>query len=132
MKWITFSKCAYSLIVLAAMITLVIIIDNFDSSKSLPIGFVLWGISPYLLMAWMVEHSKTRVTQIATFIVTIMCVLFGTVTLGSIYFSYDAQSALVFLFAPLWQWLGLLILCIPLYFMNKLTSKSNRGSNNAN
>ncbi|WP_251601550.1 hypothetical protein [Pseudoalteromonas sp. NCCP-2140] len=114
------------------MITLVIIIDNFDSSKSLPIGFVLWGISPYLLMAWMVEHSKTRVTQIATFIVTIMCVLFGTVTLGSIYFSYDAQSALVFLFAPLWQWLGLLILCIPLYFMNKLTSKSNRGSNNAN
>ncbi|MEL7309510.1 MAG: hypothetical protein AAGK05_17760, partial [Pseudomonadota bacterium] len=80
MKWITFSKCAYSLIVLAALITLVITIDNFDSSKSLPIGFVLWGISPYLLMAWMVEHSKTRVTQIATFIATIMCVLFGTVT----------------------------------------------------
>ncbi|KZY51374.1 hypothetical protein A3733_09075 [Pseudoalteromonas shioyasakiensis] len=130
MKWITFSKCAYSLIVLAALITLVITIDNFDSSKSLPIGFVLWGISPYLLMAWMVEHSKTRVTQIATFIVTIMCVLFGTVTLGSIYFSNDAQSALVFLFAPLWQWLGLLILCIPMYFTNKLTSKSNRGSNN--
>ena len=27
-------------------------------------------------------------------------------------------------------WLGLLMLCIPLYFMNKLTSKSNRGSSN--
>ena len=82
MKWITFSKCAYSLIVLAALITLVITIDNFDSSKSLPIGFVLWGISPYLLMAWMVEHSKARMTQIASFIVTIICVLFGIVTLG--------------------------------------------------
>ncbi len=130
MKWITFSKCAYSLLVLAAIITLGITIDNFDSSKSLPIGFVLWGISPYLLMAWMVEHSETKVAQIATFLVTIMCVIFGTVTIGSIYFSHDAQSALVFLFAPLWQWLGLLILCIPLYFMNKLTSKSNLVSNN--
>ncbi len=82
MKWITFSKCAYSLTVLAIIITVLITIDNFDSSQSLPIGFVLWGISPYLLMAWMVEHSKTRMTQIASFIVTIICVLFGIVTLG--------------------------------------------------
>ena len=124
MKWITFSKCAYSLTVLAIIITVLITIDNFDSSQNLPIGFVLWGISPYLLMAWMVEHSKTRMTQIASFIVTIICVLFGIVTLGSIYFSHDAQSALVFVFAPLWQWLGLLILCIPLYFMNKYTKQS--------
>ena len=75
------------------------------------LGFLAWALLPYLPLALM---SRVR-TGSLTFAILLAAGSLGVVGFGLFVYVYaflielDAQSALVFIFVPLYQWAGVLV-----------------------
>ncbi len=73
--------------------------------------FGAWAISPYIGIVgfsrtWSEDH-KERITRLLGFILVIA---FGIIVLIDGFFIHsDAQNALLFIFLPLYQWIGIAI-----------------------
>jgi len=112
---------AYSLTTLTILVTITIGLNTMPPYSLPAIGFIVWSASPYILMLLLIKLSMSKTAIISIFILSILVSLFG---LGQIinvmYINHDAQGGLVYLFTPLWQWLALLILVLPILLLNKI------------
>ncbi|MCW9046510.1 MAG: hypothetical protein OQK46_00415 [Gammaproteobacteria bacterium] len=95
-----------------------------NSYTAAKIAFIVWAITPYLFLAFLINLAANKVTTITTLAITIITCLLGLVTfISSILSHLDAQSGLVFIDTPLWQWTGLLVVTLPLVLLNKLKNQ---------
>ena len=84
------------------------------------IGFLVWAISPYLFAAFMTKQSTQYVAiLIITGVSSVLAIGGIFLLIDAMYIHLDAQSALVFVVIPMYQWIILLITALPVYFMNK-------------
>jgi hypothetical protein len=83
------------------------------------ISFLLWAVSPYVLLATLVNLVSSKTAIMFAFVITIVTCIFGLATIiDALYIHIDAQGALAIMAVPLWQWAGLLILSLPLTLLN--------------
>ncbi|MCW8935520.1 MAG: hypothetical protein OQK98_12415 [Gammaproteobacteria bacterium] len=95
-----------------------------NSYTAANIAFIVWAITPYLFLAFLINLAANKVTTITTLAITLITCLLGLVTfIGSILSHLDTQSGLVFIDTPLWQWTGLLIITLPLVLLNKIKNQ---------
>ena len=84
------------------------------------IGFLVWAISPYLFAAFMTKQStQYTATLIITGVSSLLAIGGIFLLIDAMYIHLDAQSALVFVVIPMYQWIILLITALPLYLINK-------------
>ena len=84
------------------------------------IGLLVWTISPYLLAAFMTKRStQYAATLVITGVSSILVIGGIFLLIDAMYIHLDAQSALVFVVIPMYQWIILLVAAIPIYFINK-------------
>jgi hypothetical protein len=107
---------------IGALATLGIGLDAMSRPYTLAAaGFIAWAVSPYMLLALLVRSAHTRAARVGVLLVTLLAVIFGVaIFVDAMYLHLDAQSALVFLFVPLWQWVGLLVLAVPLLLLSRV------------
>ncbi len=83
------------------------------------ISFLLWAVSPYMLLAMLIHLVSNKTAITSAFIITILTCTTGIGTLINIVFiSKEPQVALAFSVIPLWQWGALIVLAIPLTLLN--------------
>ena len=106
----------YLLVALEVLATLAI--GLYPVSGSLPIGaivFYLWTISPYFFLIWLIKTSKCRTATVGVFSAGFLVGLFGLMQIFDLVIvNPDPQNGILYLFTPLWQWMVLLIVCLPL------------------
>ena len=114
-------KTTYSIIIAAAIVTIVIGIKSMNSPVSAAaVGFICWAITPYLYLAIMTKVVSKKASILTVFILTLLMGCFGVwAFVDAMYIHADAQGGLVFVFAPLWQWVVLLLMTLPVYYLNR-------------
>lgn len=114
-------SATYFLIFLAALATAAI---GFKS-LTLPItpgalGLIVWSISPYIYLVAANKLASNKSSIAAVFTSSLLMGLFGVwLLVDAMFIHLDAQSALAFVFTPLWQWAFLVLTALPLYFLNR-------------
>ena len=84
------------------------------------IGLLVWAISPYLFAALMTKRSTQYAAILMATGVSVILAIGGIFLLiDAMYIHQDAQSALVFVVIPMYQWIILFITALPIYFINK-------------
>jgi len=84
------------------------------------IGLLVWAISPYLFAAFLTKQSTHHAAiTVITGISLILAIGGIFLLIDAMYIHLDAQSALVFVVIPMYQWIILLITALSLYFINK-------------
>jgi len=84
------------------------------------IGFLVWAVSPYLFAAFMTKQStQYAATLVVTGVSFILAIGGVFLLIDAMYIHLDAQSALVFVVIPMYQWIILFITALAVYFMNK-------------
>ena len=118
-------KIAYMLCGLAVITTLGIGMDTMSKPYTLTtIGFILWAISPYGLLLFVINKTKSKAAIIGGLVLSVLAVLFGLVfIIDAMYIHLDAQGGLIYIFAPLWQWVGLLVLSLPVLSLNMVKNR---------
>ncbi len=100
--------------------TITVGILNMDTFALGAIGLLVWAISPYLFAVFMIKrithHAAILIATGVSFILAIGGVF---LLIDAMYIHLDAQSALVFVVIPMYQWIILLITALPVYFINK-------------
>lgn len=85
------------------------------------IAFIVWAISPYLFLAFLINLAANKVTTVAVVLISVVTCLAGLYSfMSSILSGMGTQSGLIFIDVPLWQWTGLLVITLPLVLLNKL------------
>ncbi len=111
---------SYSINLLAILVTITVGILNMDTFSFGAIGFLVWAISPYLFVAFLTKRSTHHtVTLVLTGVSFILATGGVFLLIDAMYIHLDAQSALVFVVIPMYQWIILLITALPFYFINK-------------
>lgn len=111
---------AYSMNILAILVTLGIGFLNLESFSFGAVGYLLAVITPYLFALWLTKWSKNEIVTLITVGLSSILALGGVYLLiDAMYVHPDAQSALVFPVVAVYQWAILLVVSIPLYFLNK-------------
>jgi len=106
----------------SAVATLAFCIYQMSNSYTAAnIAFIVWAISPYLFLAFLINLTANEVTTVTVVAISVITCLSGLFYfLNSILSHMNTQSGLVFIDAPLWQWTGLLVITLPLILLNKL------------
>lgn len=114
-------RIAYLVVLAAAIATAAIErIAASEPDSSAGLGFLAWGLSPYLYLLFMVRRAATPLTARIALAIAVVASFIGVwLPVDAMFVEPDAQSGLVFLFAPLWQWFLLLVATVPLYFLNR-------------
>ena len=113
-------RISYSINLLAILVTITVGILNMDTFALGAIGLLIWAISPYLFAIFMTKHStQYAATLVVTGVSFILAIGGIFLLIDAMYIHLDAQSALVFVVIPMYQWIILLIAALPIYFINK-------------
>ena len=113
-------RISYSINLLAILVTITVGILNMDTFALGAIGLLIWAISPYLFAIFMTKHStQYAATLVVTGVSFILAIGGIFLLIDAMYIHLDAQSALVFVVIPMYQWIILLITALPLYLINK-------------
>ena len=85
------------------------------SYPSLPVlavalGFGGWASTPYIAIAlWARKPRASFAAVLVLFVVLLALAILGFwIYIDGFFFHADAQSGLLFIFVPMWQWAGLL------------------------
>ena len=85
------------------------------------IAFIVWAISPYLFLVFLINLAANKITTLTSAVITIATCVTGLVTfIYSLLSQLDNQGGLIFIDTPLWQWAGLIIISLPLVLLNKI------------
>ena len=113
-------RISYSINLLAILVTITVGILNMDTFALGAIGLLIWAISPYLFAIFLTKQSNHHASiLIATGVSLILAIGGIFLLIDAMYIHLDAQSALVFIIIPMYQWIILLIAALPIYFINK-------------
>jgi len=92
-----------------------------NSYTAANIAFIVWAITPYIFLAFLINLAANKVTTLTAVAITVITCLSGlTSFVFSILTHIDTQNGLVFINIPLWQWTGLLVITLPLVLLNKI------------
>jgi hypothetical protein len=88
------------------------------------IGLLLcWLVTPYIFLASLVNNARSKAAEISGFLLSVAICIFGLVGLIQTLFFLPSNQAIslpfVLFFIPLWQFAGLVIASLLLYFLNK-------------
>ncbi len=84
------------------------------------LGIIGWTVTPYIYLILMLKLVTKKTPIIAVSVLAISLGVFGLwAFIKAMFFDNDAQSSLVFIVIPLWQWLILLIISLPIYFLTR-------------
>lgn len=114
-------RITYIVISVAAVVTLLLgAMASSRLASAAGLGFLVWGLSPYVYLAamnrWMNSPLASKIVLITA---TLAGLLGAWMLIDAMYLNPDAQSGLVFLFAPLWQWFLLLVVTVPLHLYDR-------------
>ena len=104
----------------AALATAILVFIAMDQPFTLAtLGFIAWAVSPYVFFGILTKLlTQNRAIKIA-FVVSILVAAFGIwAIVDAMFIHLDAQGGLIFIFAPLYQWVAVLIAAIPVYLLN--------------
>lgn len=112
----------YFVVTLAALSSALIAIKSASAPFSASIlPFIVWTISPYAYLGLITALVSSNAAKTATFLFALLLGTTGVfIIMDAICINKDAQNGLVFIFIPGWQWVFLLAISIPVYFLNKL------------
>lgn len=116
-------KIATYFLTLVAAITTVVIESK---SMSQPItftgfGFIVWAVSPYAYLALMAKLVSTSTAELIVLLLSFLVGSLGVwLIIDAFFIHLDAQSGLVYIFAPIWQWAFLALASAPLYFLHRV------------
>lgn len=115
-------RFTYILILAAAITTMVIGFKTMSSPISAgALGFIIWAVSPYLYLAAMTKAVSKKPSTIAVLVFALFVGAFGVWALiDAMFIHLDAQGGLIYIFAPLWQWVFLILFTLPLYLLNRV------------
>ena len=115
-------NAAYLVTALAAATTLAIGLHTMSNPYSQSaLGLIVWAVSPYGLLALLVTATKSRSAKFGALVLSVLASILGlALIIDAMYIHLDAQGGLVYIFAPLWQWVGLLVLALPVLFLNRV------------
>lgn len=105
----------------SAVSTLLICLIIFsDAYTAAAIATIVWFVSPYAYLAFLINLVATQQTTIAAVIISLTCCLYGLLSLLGAAFIHPAiETGTININAPLWQWAALLTLTLPLVIFNK-------------
>ncbi|WP_417536440.1 hypothetical protein [Methylophaga sp.] len=114
-------RVAYLLTFFGAICTFIMGLDTITKPLNFTgLCFVLWAISPYCFLAALIKYAKSKSAVLAaTAISTVMSFLGVSAIFYAMYIQLDAQSGLVYVFLPVWQWVILLIVLMLMPLLNK-------------
>jgi len=106
----------------SAIATLAICLYVFSGAyTAAAIATIVWFISPYGYLAFLINLVATKQTTFAALAISIFTCLFGLLTLiDSTFINPVIDAGTIHSSSPLWQWTVLLILTLPLTLLNKL------------
>ncbi len=106
--------------IFAVLFTISVGILSMDVFSPGAAGLLLWAVSPYLYGMLLTKLLSKR-KAIVTFILVLSVIVIGGIVLliDAMYIHTDPQSALVFVVIPLYQWVLLLLVTLPIYLINK-------------
>lgn len=89
------------------------------------LAFGLWVVSPFIfLLHASLRRRDNRIWQYGLLVTSLLTAGFACIVYYAAYFiSPDAQSALVFAFVPLWQWLGQGLVVAVLAFFSRRSGR---------
>ena len=111
----------YAAIVLFVLSTLAIGIKAMGSSVNFgAIGLIGWALTPYVLMFAMLKFVSGKASTIIVILLIVLVGAFGNYALVDTMFIHpDAQGGLIFIVAPLGQWIVLLAASFPIYLWKR-------------
>ncbi len=113
-------RISYGINLFASLVTIAVGILNMESFALGAIGFLVWAVSPYLFAAFMTKQStQYTATLVVAGVSSILAIGGIFLLIDAMYIHLDAQSALVFVVIPMYQWIILLVTAFSLYFINK-------------
>ena len=113
-------RLAYSINLLAGLVIVGVGIQSMDVFSLGTVVFLVWAVSPYLLAALLTKWVKTRSSILIMFGLSVLLAISGIFLLvDAMYIHPDAQGALAFVVIPLYQWVILLIVTLPLLVIEK-------------
>ena len=116
---------SYGVNLLASLVTITVGILNMDTFALGAIGFLVWAISPYLFAVFMTKQStQYAATLVVTGISSVLAIGGVFLLIDAMYIHLDAQSALVFVVIPMYQWIILLIAALAIYIIHRKIKKT--------
>ena len=113
-------RISYGINLIASLVTIAVGILNMDTFALAAIGLLVWAISPYLFAAFLTKQSTHHTAILMVTGVSSILAIGGIFLLiDAMYIHLDAQSALVFVVIPMYQWIILLITALLIYLSNK-------------
>ena len=112
----------YSIALISVSLTLVIGVEVADKPVSLSImSIIFWAASPYSMLFVIAACSKSKMANTFSILVSVTCsVLSLGLIIDSMYFHLDPQGGLVFVFLPVWQWVGLIVSFFLVIIINRV------------
>ena len=117
-----FKSYAKYLALFSALVTLAICLYIFsDAYTAAAIATIVWFVSPYAYLVFLINLVATRQTTFAALAISIIICMYGLATLTDATLINPAiDASTIHSNSPLWQWAALLILTLPLTLLNKL------------
>ena len=117
-----FKSYAKYLALFSALTTLFICLYIFSNEyTSTAIATIVWFISPYAYLVFLINLVATKQTTIAALAISIITCTYGLLTLtDATLINPVIGSSTIHSNSPLWQWSALLVLTLPLTLLNKL------------
>jgi len=95
-------------------------IGLLQSCSPATFSYLLLVITPYLFAMFLTKWSKNHIASMVTAGVSSILALGGVfLIVDAMYIHPDAQGGLIFPVLAVYQWAILLVVSIPLYFINK-------------
>jgi len=79
------------------------------------IKFIVWLISPYAYLALLNAIVSRKAAISTVFVLTAI-----SSVLGMLMFAGSGMNGWVVIFTPIWQWIMLLLMTLPVYLYNKV------------
>jgi len=109
----------YALNVLALIITFML------GLSYVPTGFVLFTLTPYLVVLYLLKIAKHQTAVVTAMVMTLFIVSVGLYfLLDTTYMEKRLEYKFSFLFIPIWQWMVLLVSGFVIYLSNDKQQKN--------
>ena len=107
--------------IVAALITIGIGFDMTDSVFSASaLGFIGWSVIPYIYLIVINQKVSEKRSVTAVLVIALLTAAFGIwAFIDASYVHGDAQSGLAWPVIPMWQLGFLVIVSIPVYYLNR-------------
>lgn len=123
-------QIAFFTIMVALSVTIVISLKTINNPVSiLGLGLISLATTPYIYLAIMLKLVSQSAPSIAIAVSSFLVGGFGIMLFAEALFIHpDAYGETIFMVVSVWQWAFLLLVTLPVYFLNKAKNRNPVGS----